>query len=362
MNISDCWICTIGPLHTGTGIPMIPIPFTRKEVAAWKYFDPSKGRVHIDVNKPVPEEARFFSLSEILGIFQGWHISTPPYNITRPYFIISQHVKGSICFCKFSDKPADALGYSDCLAYSPFISKHLMNGTYWVCGSRAFAWLPLTWGGCCYLAYTVPYLHHISRLQDHPSLMRMSPVLRHRRALSGAEIFFGALIPGYGVIRISQEVHKLYDLMSSIANETSFALSSVSQGLNDLNHELSAVRTVALQNRMALDFLLAKQGGTCAVVGSECCSYVPDVSTNVSDIVQHVSKSVRELQRLGIVAHNDSLSLGWNPFSWLTGTFGGLGHNILRWLLPLLLIFVLIIVLVSFFRSFCTQMLVRSRK
>ncbi|XP_069739969.1 sodium/potassium-transporting ATPase subunit beta-1-interacting protein 3-like isoform X2 [Narcine bancroftii] len=65
-------------------------------------------------------------------------------------------------------------------------------------------------------------------------------------------------------------------------------------------------------------------------------------------IVQHVSKSVRELQYLGIVANKDNLSLGWNPFSWLTATFGGVGHTILRWLLASLLIFV-IVVLISLF-------------
>ncbi|XP_069790908.1 HSPB1-associated protein 1 homolog isoform X4 [Narcine bancroftii] len=65
-------------------------------------------------------------------------------------------------------------------------------------------------------------------------------------------------------------------------------------------------------------------------------------------IVQHVSKSVRELQYLGIVANKDNLSLGWNPFSWLTATFGGVGHTILRWLLASLLIFV-IVVFISLF-------------
>ncbi|XP_069787981.1 endogenous retrovirus group PABLB member 1 Env polyprotein-like [Narcine bancroftii] len=334
---------------------MIPIPFTRKEVAAWKYFDPSKGRVYIDVDQPVPEEARFFNLSDILGIFRGWHISTFSHNITPPYFIVSQYVKGSVCFCKFPAKPADSLGFSDCLTYSLFISKPPVNRTYWVCESRAYAWLPLTWGGCCYLAYAVPYLHHISRLQDHPSLMHRSAVLRHRRHLSGAEIVLGALMPGYCDIRISLEIHKLYDLMNSIANETSFALLSVNQGLSDLNDDSLPL------GQWILDFLLAKRGGTCTVVGSDCCSYIPNVTTNISVIIQHVSKSVCELQCLGIVANKDNVSLGWNPFSWLAGTFGGLGHNILRWLLALLLVFVIIVVLISLLHTFCTLMLVKPR-
>uniref|UniRef100_A0AAY5K183 Uncharacterized protein n=1 Tax=Esox lucius TaxID=8010 RepID=A0AAY5K183_ESOLU len=40
--------------------------------------------------------------------------------------------------------------------------------------------------------------------------------------------------------------------------------------------EMVAMRTVAMQNRVALDYLLAALGGTCAVIGAECCTYIPD--------------------------------------------------------------------------------------
>lgn len=33
---------------------------------------------------------------------------------------------------------------------------------------------------------------------------------------------------------------------------------------------------VALQNCMALDYLLANQGGTCVIIGQECCTYIND--------------------------------------------------------------------------------------
>lgn len=33
---------------------------------------------------------------------------------------------------------------------------------------------------------------------------------------------------------------------------------------------------VTLQNCMAIDYLLASQGGTCATIGQECCTFISD--------------------------------------------------------------------------------------
>ena len=49
-----------------------------------------------------------------------------------------------------------------------------------------------------------------------------------------------------------------------------------------------AMRTVAMQNRIALDVLLAAQGGTCAVIGSECCTYIPDNSEAIDDLARKI--------------------------------------------------------------------------
>uniref|UniRef100_A0A8C9YTN4 ERVV2 protein n=1 Tax=Sander lucioperca TaxID=283035 RepID=A0A8C9YTN4_SANLU len=66
-----------------------------------------------------------------------------------------------------------------------------------------------------------------------------------------------------------------------IANETGKALMLLSS-------ELASVRLVALQNRAALDFLLAARGGTCAVIGAECCTFVPDNNATIGDIINHL--------------------------------------------------------------------------
>ena len=47
---------------------------------------------------------------------------------------------------------------------------------------------------------------------------------------------------------------------------------------------------MVLQNRLALDILTAAQGGTCAIIHTQCCTYTPDMSTNVTHFTKHMNK------------------------------------------------------------------------
>ena len=47
-----------------------------------------------------------------------------------------------------------------------------------------------------------------------------------------------------------------------------------------------------LQNRLALDILTAAQGGTCAIIHTQCCTYIPDMSTNVTHFTKHMNKMI----------------------------------------------------------------------
>lgn len=49
------------------------------------------------------------------------------------------------------------------------------------------------------------------------------------------------------------------------------------------------LRILALQNREALDYLLAGQGGTCTIIGDECCTFVPDRYSNVTNLAEYIA-------------------------------------------------------------------------
>ena len=83
--------------------------------------------------------------------------------------------------------------------------------------------------------------------------------------------------------------------MESLTKFTQEALNDCQAGMALLNTEMSLMRKIVLQNRMALDILRASQGGTCAIIQTECCVVIPDESSNVSSLLKHMKKQVDAL-------------------------------------------------------------------
>lgn len=204
-------------------------------------------------------------------------------------------------------------------------------GMYWVCGNLAYPYLPVDYNGRCGLAYIVPAMRVAHALPKKPQPKRV------RRGLS--DIFgthyqsafkntLGTILPFYGVMSALDQIADLSHAIEVIANVTGKALMLISS-------ELASVRLLALQNRAALDFLLAAQGGTCAIIGSECCTFVPDYNATVVDIVNHLHKTAKSVHQ------DDTTSL----FDLLKTNFASMGYPFVK----MLIIFFLFIVFVSVF-------------
>ena len=74
------------------------------------------------------------------------------------------------------------------------------------------------------------------------------------------------IFPQYGSWVAGRELIKMAASLEVMGNETA-------DGFDKVNAELVALRTMPMQNRVALDMILAEKGGTCAVIGKECCTY-----------------------------------------------------------------------------------------
>ncbi|CAI5786773.1 Hypothetical predicted protein [Podarcis lilfordi] len=79
--------------------------------------------------------------------------------------------------------------------------------------------------------------------------------------------------------------------------------------------ELTEVRQMAIQNRLALDYILASTGGVCALVGTECCTYVSDQTLNITGHLNNIHKLTDDLRNIQHEGLSDT-----QLWSWLPGT------------------------------------------
>ena len=78
--------------------------------------------------------------------------------------------------------------------------------------------------------------------------------------------------------------------VDALTNFAQQALQNSQKAMSALNAEQAQIRKVDLQNRLALDILTAVKGGTCAIIHTQCCTYIPDRSTNVTHFTEHMNK------------------------------------------------------------------------
>ncbi|NXX64815.1 ERVV2 protein, partial [Spizella passerina] len=76
-----------------------------------------------------------------------------------------------------------------------------------------------------------------------------------------------ALLQSYGVVELERAIVNILAVIERIEQHTADAISP-------LQEEVDSLSCVVMQNRTALNFILAAQGGECAMVNTICCSYV----------------------------------------------------------------------------------------
>lgn len=76
-----------------------------------------------------------------------------------------------------------------------------------------------------------------------------------------------------------------------IANETEQAFGLISD-------EVQALRTAVIQNRLALDILLAEKGWVCKILNTSCCFNIPDNHANHSSVITEMRKAAQTPRHL----------------------------------------------------------------
>jgi len=97
-------------------------------------------------------------------------------------------------------------------------------------------------------------------------------------------------VPSLGTTDVMLRVDALANFTQQALQDSQKVLS-----LSALNAEQAQIRKVVLQNRLTLDILTAVQGGTCAIIHTQCCTYIPDMSTNVTHFTKHMNKMIEAM-------------------------------------------------------------------
>nr|AFV31356.1 glycoprotein [Orthomarburgvirus marburgense] len=95
--------------------------------------------------------------------------------------------------------------------------------------------------------------------------------------------FFGPGIEGLYTAGLIKNQNNLVCRLRRLANQTA-------KSLELLLRVTTEERTFSLINRHAIDFLLTRWGGTCKVLGPDCCIGIEDLSRNISEQIDQIKK------------------------------------------------------------------------
>nr|XP_058161184.1 endogenous retrovirus group 3 member 1 Env polyprotein-like [Dasypus novemcinctus] len=196
------------------------------------------------------------------------------------------------------------------------------NGLYWICGKVAFRELPRTWCGTCMLGTIKPSFFLIPLTEGKELSQPVYQNIREKRAVitwGGEEWPPERIIQYYGPatwaedgmwgyrtpIYMLNRIIRLQAVVEIITNETAHALNLLAQ-------EQTKFRNAIYQNRLALDYLLAAEGGVCGKFNlSNCCLELD----NTGKVIDEITSNIVKIAHVPVQTWN-----GWNinnPFgSW----------------------------------------------
>ncbi len=162
------------------------------------------------------------------------------------------------------------------------------TGTLWLCGTSVYSILPSQFNGRCTLVYVLPAIRENTHSTSSSPHLQNSASTNKDGCIPGLTCVqtwwsrtLGALIPSYGVMQALDQVRSPSDSVQKLANDMVLALGNIKD-------TLASHKMMILQNRVALEYILATQGGACTIIGPECCTGLMDPTENLNKIQQDI--------------------------------------------------------------------------
>lgn len=391
LNVSDCYVCSFIPHHSRTNPCLTPRPIPLHEIMCVLAIYTA---LTTTPATSLTEFTHYLPNCTTVSEFDLKHWRTPQHYTSVTNETNSQGITTarypyapSLCFRRNCAEGDMDLGVADCESYLPvegvsghplcseskckdswvkpinftevglqgnvkgWVSEPVMNtkvphaggfpcpaGHVWVCGHRVYLYLPQGWCGACYLAKLQPAglvipKSHVTSVFSGTTNRRKRSTEKSPPLISDGRGILMTLFPMYGTAHLA---HKMNDMHWELEQLTQTVLKIANQLRDD--PEKKAMRAMILQNRIGLDYLLASQGGLCAIIGDHCCTFIPDGTSNYTHIVN-------QLQNLKDKLVNDrdkGLNWEWNPFSWFIS--GSWSSILLKICTPILIVLLLLLI------------------
>ncbi|CAM5078097.1 unnamed protein product [Eretmochelys imbricata] len=165
------------------------------------------------------------------------------------------------------------------------------------------------------------------------------------------------LFTGPAMACIGRYTVRLQMVLKKVALKLKDSVNNLKSAVKTLNKKVQQLRMFSLQNRLALDYLLASQGGVCALIGPRCCVYVNNSSYKIyKKVIQAEAHAQAEAQVAYTAPKNgwlQTLFSGWGLSSWL----GGLFSLLLKLLFPVLLVLLVLCCAISCVRALLQKLI-----
>ncbi|XP_069750124.1 endogenous retrovirus group 3 member 1 Env polyprotein-like [Narcine bancroftii] len=303
LGVRNCWICS-GPTRDGTwpwrGEPLDDRTLLASNISTidrsrefWKLENYPQGFECL-----VKEHGRYpkgnLACRRWKNITSGNWVPAPP-----PGFLSLSNQSDVPCvpLVPINDTSDLAnVGFWNCTGFNPHQaipaltsfwensspSGYAPNGLYWICGNMAYTYLEPDWSGTCCIGMIPPHFHLLPPDSDeHISTRLHSPIQRRSAEIGkwGDDWPPEHIISYYGPATWAQDgswgyqtpiymincLIRLQAVLEIITNQTATALDLLAE-------EQQQIWATVYQNRLALDYLLAAEGGVCGkLILSNCC-------------------------------------------------------------------------------------------
>ncbi|KAF7479552.1 endogenous retrovirus group 3 member 1 Env polyprotein [Marmota monax] len=215
------------------------------------------------------------------------------------------------------------------------------DGLFWICGKKAYTHLPTNWRGTCTIGTIKPGFFLLPNTTGKDLGIPLYEDLGPRKKRSiGKGLDLGGqqtwaeddwppqrIIATYGPATWAQDgswgyrtpiymlnrIIRLQAVLEIITNQTATAFDLLAT-------QQTQMRAAIYQNRLALDYLLAEEGGVCGKFNSsDCCIQIDDNGQAVKDI----ASNIRKLAHVPVQTWKGFKA--WDPSSLFGGWFSTLG-------------------------------------